>query len=113
MPCSLVSAFCCYIILQQENVKASPSEVGVYQKIPLGDSTNYFLLFFLNVKKKTTANQNKVAKVGYFVNVDVKQFLKDHVNVFCYHVKIKLKASTLVSKYIGVHGAVEDHENST
>lgn len=113
MPCSLISAFCWCIILEQEKVKASPSEVESFQKIPLRDSTNDFLLLGFNVKKQKPVNQNKVVKVGYFVNVDVNQFLKDHVNVFCFLEKMKLKALTLVSKSTGVHGAVEDEENST
>lgn len=62
MPCSLINAFCCCIfcsvILEQEKVKASPSEVESFQKIPLRDSTNYFLLFGFNVKKQKPVNQN-------------------------------------------------------
>lgn len=46
--------------------------------------------------------------MGYFVNIDVNQFFKDRVNVYCFLEKMKLKALTLVSKCTGVHGAVED-----
>lgn len=87
------------------NVKASPSEVEVFQ-IPLGDSANYFLLLCFNVKKEKTINQNKVAKVGHFVNYKemLISFWKIMLMYSGFFVKIKLKALTLVSKYIGAHG---------